>query len=524
MNRHAIAVLAMNEARLRLRRVSTLLVLLTVIVIFWSIAPNPGISRFTLISVEHARVYYTSSALAMATAKLFAVFFGLAGFYLLRGRMTEDLRSGVGSVIAASRTGNGLFLFGRWLGGVMYLGALAAALLVNILVFHSLRGDGPVQPWIYLQTYLLFLVPVIFFAASCSILFDSVAALMGKAGDVIYFFLWTLQFPLLDHLLATADSQFSSWMIFDISGAGMSLVMLSMKLGLPISAISKGVTTYSRELQAISLPAVLWGGAMRMSRCATAALALLPLLPAVVLFHRFSPDRVKAGSARHWGSPLRHINRWLQPLSRLIGFWPRLAASLPGIWGQAVADAALCLLGSPVAIAALLLSLGASLTVRADSLPQVLVASIAVWGVLISDISARDFQANTEGLSGVAPGGMLQRHLRHVMAACLLGLLYTGVIAVRWLFLDPVRAATLAAGILSISALATLLGCCSRSARVFLLLFLFWLYVANNAPAAPMLDVVGFNGFANARSIFTQLGIAVAAGSMGLYCSRIRSG
>ncbi|MES2073513.1 MAG: hypothetical protein V4488_24375 [Pseudomonadota bacterium] len=522
MNRHTIAALAMNEARLRLRRLSTLLVLLTVIVIFWSIVPNPDTGRFTLISVAHARVYYTSAALAMASAKLFAIMFGLAGFYLLRGRMGEDLRSGVGSVIAATQVSNGLFLFGRWLGGVMYLAGLAAALLANILVFHSLRGDGPVQPLVYLQTYLLFLVPVIFFVVSCATLFDSVAALMGKAGDVVYFVFWTLQFPLLDHFLATADSQFSSWMMFDVSGAGMSLVMLSMKLNLPVSAISKGVTIYSPQLQSVSLPAVLWGSTMEMSRCATAALALLPLLPATVLFHRFSPDRVKAGSTRHWGSPLRHINRWLRPLSRLISSWPRLAASLPGIWGQAVADVALCLLASPVAIAALLLSLVASLLARTDSLPGVLVTAIAAWGILISDISTRDFQANTENLTGVAPGGIMQRYLRHLLAACLLGLLFTGFVALRWIFLEPLRAAALAVGILSVSAVATSLGCCSRSARTFLVLFLFWLYIANNVPAAPMLDVVGFNGFANARSILIQLGIAVGASSAGFYYNRGR--
>jgi hypothetical protein len=40
-------------------------------------------------------VLYTSSALALGSASMASLLFGLAGFYLLRGRMAEDLRSGL---------------------------------------------------------------------------------------------------------------------------------------------------------------------------------------------------------------------------------------------------------------------------------------------------------------------------------------------------------------------------------------------------------------------------------------------
>ncbi|MES2105025.1 MAG: hypothetical protein V4634_13480 [Pseudomonadota bacterium] len=518
-----IAVLALNEVRLRLRRLGSLVVLLALIAIFWSIVPDPNTGTLTLISINHARVLYTSSALAMASAKLFAVLFGLLGFYLLRGRVGEDLHSGVGSVIASTQAGNGLFLFSRWLGGVGYLGCLVAALLVNMLVFHSLRGDGPPQPLVYLQTYFIFLLPVIFFVASSAVLFDSLVPLMGKAGDAIYFLLWTLQFPLLDHFLQGSDGHFAPWMLGDVSAAGMSLVMLSLKLGLPVSAISKGVTSYTPHLQAVALPGVLWPATMVLARCATAGLALLPLLPAIAWFHRFSPDRVKAGNARNWRSPLQLINRWLRPLARIMPPWPKLAAALPGIWGQAFADVALALLSSPAMIAALMAALASSLIAHIDSLPAVLVAAVAAWGMLVSDISTRDFQADTEALTGAAPGGVVQRYLRQLLAAGMLGLLFMGVIALRWAFHDPLRAVALAAGVLSLSAVATLLGRCSRSPRCFLVLFLFWLYVANNVPVAPMIDVVGFNGVANAGSILIQLCIGVAAILAGFVYNRRQS-
>jgi hypothetical protein len=52
-----------------------------------------------------------------------------------------------------------------------------------------------------------------------------------------------------------------------------------------------------------------------------------------------------------------------------------------------------------------------------------------------------------------------------------------------------------------LSALASAFGRCSRSACLFLSLFLFALYVAVNATGVPMLDAVGFNGVATARSV-----------------------
>ena len=55
------------------------------------------------------------------------------------------------------------------------------------------------------------------------------------------------------------------------------------------------------------------------------------------------------------------------------------------------------------------------------------------------------------------------------------------------------------------------------SARLFLSLFLFALYVAVNATGVPMLDAVGFNGgVATARGALTYGAVAMAALLMGV--------
>jgi len=150
MKLHIIKVLAGNEVRVRLRRLSTLVTIFSVVVLSWLMVPAPD-SGMTLISLNDARVLNTSSALAFGTASLAAIIFGLGSFYLTRGRTSEDMRSGVGSVIAASQISNGLFLAARWIGGVVYMLALTGAMLLTTLVLHLIRGDGPIEIFLYLQ-------------------------------------------------------------------------------------------------------------------------------------------------------------------------------------------------------------------------------------------------------------------------------------------------------------------------------------------------------------------------------------
>ena len=147
-----VKALALNEVRLRMRRTSTLVTLLAVVVLSWMMIVDPA-GGSALITVGGAPVLYTSSALAIGSASLGTILFGLGGFYLVRGRIAEDIRSGTGSVIGATPVGNALFVFSRWLGSVAFLGALVLAFMSTIMVLHAVRGHGAIEPLIYLQNY-----------------------------------------------------------------------------------------------------------------------------------------------------------------------------------------------------------------------------------------------------------------------------------------------------------------------------------------------------------------------------------
>lgn len=515
MKFHIIKVLAGNEVRVRLRRLSTLVAIFSVIVVSWMMVPAPD-SGMTLIALNDARVLNTSTALAFGTASLAAIIFGLGSFYLTRGRVGEDMRSGVGSVIAASQISNSLFLIGRWVGGVVYMLALTAALLGTTLVLHMIRGDGPIEITVYLQIYALILIPMIFFGVSCAVLFDSFAFLMGKFGDVAFFFIWVMQLSMMG---ASSDGaqDISSLMLFDLSGLVAGFVAIQQVVH--SSNISIGISEYNKALPAISLPYIAWSLQIIALRTGAALLAVLPLLPAILKFHRYSPDRVKVSATRMRRLPIAILNGWLRPLSRFVHPMFRLAGKLPGMAGQVLADIALSFVTSPLAIVLFFAFSMAAIVVDSSKLPGLLIAAVVYWGIFISDISTRDHSANAENIVGTAPGGKTQRFIRQWLATNIMGFMFMGVIALRWSFDQPLRAAALVSGIVFLSAFSSAFGRLSRTPRTFIALFLFAMYISLNGNL-PIMDMVGAKGLANISTMSTQMMIAAAAIVAGYFYNR----
>jgi hypothetical protein len=518
MSAHAIAILAAIEVRLRLRRLSTLAAVLAVMAVSWAMVVDPA-GGTALIVVHGARVLYTSSALALGSASMAGVLFGLAGFYLVRGRAGEDLRSGIGGVIGATPVANAIFLAGRWLGAVAYLGLLVLAFMATMLALHALRGDGPIQVAVYLQAYALLLGPMILFAASSALLFDSWAPLMGKGGDILYFFLWAFQLSLGPQSMQAGAPGILA--LFDFTGMAHAIAALAQHVD--TAGLAIGSFEFDPNKAPRMLPQWLFSPDAILERslaCVLATLPALPALPAALLFHRFSPDRVKAGRARTRRSPLALLNGWLRPLARLVGPLFALSARLPGTAGQALADLALMLAAAPAGIAALCIALGASLIAPGEVLPGILAGCVAFWGVFVSDTTTRAHSAGCNELGAVAPGGPGRRFLRHWLAATVLGWAFMGVIALRWLTEDPVRSAAVVVGVAALAAFACLLGRLARTPRLFLGVFLFGLYVALNVRHLPLLDVVGFNGAATGESVVTVLVAGLSALVAGWVWSR----
>lgn len=504
--RETVRTLARIDTRMRLRRGATLVVMLAVAALTWLMISDPA-GGHTLIAVHGARIRYTSSTLALGSVAQATVLFTLAGFFLLRGRMAEDLRLGLGGVIGASPAGGRLFLLGRWCGGMLYQLALFAAFAATVLLCHVVRGEGPIQPLVYLQTFVLVLGPMALFTNSCAILFDSWAPLMGKAGDVLYFFIWVGQVG----MLAGATEIPGAPVAIPVDFTGMSAVVTALAGNADVHHMSLGIADFNPRLAQQTLPDWLWSAPLVANRVLAAVLALLPLLLALKLFHRYSPDRVKPARARARRSPLALLNGWLRPLARLVRPLFLLSARLPGLAGQALADVALTLSSNPVAITLLLLAQPLALALDLQQLPAMLLAGVTVWGVLCSDLPTRDADAGCASLGAAVPGGAARRYWRQLIACILLGLMFSGVAALRLAGPMPVRAAALLAGVFALASLCSLLGRASGSARTFLALFLFGLYISVSVDKVAPADVIGFHGAATPLSVLGWAGVGLAA-------------
>lgn len=508
MNTVLYRALVLNEWRLRSRRLSSLVILLVVVAVSWLMVLDPR-SGAAMMVVNKQRIAYESQALAFATNLIASLLFGLAGFYLARGSTQQDLRCGTAGVLAATPVSNAQLLSARWLGAFGFLLSLGTVVMLTVWLLQVVRGEGPLQPLPYLQMLVFGLAPGLMLCASLAILSDAWALLMGKRGDAIYWVLWMVQFAFIPATLDQGAVRLTGWQVFDINGVSPLLVSVSQLMD--VRHISVGGSPFDATLPILHMPAGLWSAELIALRLGSMALALLPLLPATLLFHRYAPDRVKlpdpAGRWRlvallHW--LLRPLMR---PFTRALGLLMRAGAVMPGLPGRWLADVALVLLSQPLLAMAMLVGTVASAVAPMAVLPDVLAATLCTWGMAVADVSSRDLQSGTMALASAAPGGALERGWRQALAAFGLGVLIALPALSREWGGAPMQVLACVAGLLFLSAAATLLGRLTHGSRTFLALFLFGVYLNLQKTGVPALDLLGLVGDARPANV---LGYAVA--------------
>ena len=119
--------IAATDVRLRLRRPSTLWLILILSGMAYLLIPDPS-TGVALMVVDGARALYTSQVVALATAGLASLFLTFAGFYLASNTIRRDLIARTGGIIAATPVSSGTYLVGKFLGGAAYLGLITGRL------------------------------------------------------------------------------------------------------------------------------------------------------------------------------------------------------------------------------------------------------------------------------------------------------------------------------------------------------------------------------------------------------------
>src|SRR3990167_3645459 len=101
--------IARTEMTLRLRRFSTLVMVLLLMIGGFYMVPDPSTGMAVISSNDH-RVLYNSTAIAIGGASLATLLVSLAGFYLVSNSLGRDVRSRMGAILGATPVSSRLLI------------------------------------------------------------------------------------------------------------------------------------------------------------------------------------------------------------------------------------------------------------------------------------------------------------------------------------------------------------------------------------------------------------------------------
>jgi hypothetical protein len=513
-----LAALTAADFRERTRRPAYLVTLAAAIALGYLALP-PASSLYVIMNAGGYRGTYNSAYTGTATALAGGLWLMFAGFYVVRGAIDRDQRTGVGQILAATPLRNASYLAGKFLSNLLVLASMAGVLAVTALALELARSESrAIDLGALLLPFALFALPVLAVTAAAAVLFDALPVLRGGLGNIAWFFVW---------------------MICVIAGngaplGGMGAVTASMRAAMtaqhlpPAGEFSVGFTKVDHPLRTFAWHGLNPSGGLITSRIVlVTAAAVLAVLPAI-WFSRFDPARARprragtpAPGGEVQGIPAPATGQAARPTP------PPAYRPLPPGGTRAVLAARRLLAGEARILvhgtprwwwlAAAVVNV-ASLAVPASTVRPVgastalLLSAAWIWPVLIwSRLGAQRYENGLGTLLGAYPGTY-----RQVAAEWAAGLLLTALTGLGTLLRmaasgDGPGVAAWIAGALFIPALALLLGTASRTHRMFQALYvILWYAAVNQVKAADYMGTVLVNGRPAGPSPLLIAGTAIA--------------
>lgn len=506
---HRLAAIVRADFLIRLRRPSTVVVFLLLSAIPYLWIPNPASGR-ALMQIGGKRALYNSATIGMATATLAAMFIGLAGFYVISNALRRDILSRCGYVIASTTVRGSEYIIGKFAGNVAFLSVFTAGFMATAMAMVLVRGEAPLEPWIFAKQYLMLMPPAIAFVSAVAVAFECTPLLRTKLGDVLYFFLWVSVMGGVTAMLEQGVG--AGWApFFDISGFGVLLQQMRVYYG--TNSLSIGATSFDAAkgtLDFAGLHVTPYWIATRV----TATLWPISLLGfARLFFHRFDPARVRAvpneKARRSWIGRLNLISK---PVARLF-----VRAASPFAARPAVTDALATIAAFPlVAIGMIVFTIATLSADNAQALfTGVLPVAFAACAIAIADISSREKRAGTTALVFAAPGLRTRFVWWKFASTLIVAFAFLAVPLASAIASRPHMALALLVGVAFIAAASTALGILSSNPKTFIVGFLtFWYIAVQDKGLSPELDFAGWFGTAT-PSVIAAYGL-IGLGSLAL--------
>lgn len=400
--------LALADFRERTRRPAFFVSLAVIAWITHGMLPPQGSGYRTFVMSDNWRPAYGPEWVGALVGLLMSLYLLLVGFYLVKGSVERDRRTGVGQVLAAARVSRLRYVAGKALSNFLVLASMLAVAFVMALVAQQLLGE--VRRFDPLATALplaLIGLPVAALVAAGAVLIECVPGLAGGFGNVVWF---VASMTLVS--VGAIESDRGTATALDLVGGGTvaqstyeALRAAHPEVPIDRKSLSVGVNVSPRyrgaRLGTFTWPGLRWDAAMVGGRLLWVLVALVLLAPAALVFDRFErPARAPSrAGARVWERLRRAAPA---PAHAAIGSAAHLAPAVrgAGFAGLVRAELALLLHGQPLlwylgalglGIACAFAPLGA---VRAALLPI-----LSVWPVLVlGSLGARERLHGTESL------------------------------------------------------------------------------------------------------------------------------
>ncbi|MFV2171702.1 hypothetical protein [Actinomadura sp. LOL_011] len=452
---------AVGDFRDRVRRPAYAVTLLAAVGLGYLAVPDAG-TRMVIMYIGEHRGAYGSAYVGTVTALACALWLTLGGFYVVRGTVARDERTGVGRLVAATPLRTPAYLAGKFLANTMVLASMVGVLAVTAAVLQVARGeDRWVDPVALLVPFAVLALPLVAVTAAAALLFETTPVLRGGVGNVAWFVVW----------LIGAIGGMSERAPLDLVGTGhvvrdLRATMTERGLWQPDYSFSLGLTEVPEPLKTFPWDGFALTPDLLAGRAALVLVAVAVALLPAVWFARFDPARgrprkpARSAPAHEAAPEPAYAYRGLPVTAPVRGrtFGRLLAGELAlvlrdaGRWWWLVAAAL-----SAVALA-----------VPADAVAPVALPLAWVWPVLLwSRLGTRPRLAGVEGLIGAYPSPH-----RRLLAEWTAGFAVTALVGLvplarMVLAADAAGASAWLAGALLIPSLALAAGTVSRTPRVF---------------------------------------------------------
>lgn len=235
---------------------------------------------------------YNSAWIGSMVTLLMGEFFILFAFYLLKGSIELDRRTGVGQILASTPMSKATYTLGKWLSNITVIAVMTAMIVAAAGVLQLIRGeDLSINLWTLSAPFLFVLLPALVVIAAIAVLFDSINLLRGGLGNIIFFF---LVYPAL-------------LLIFDLQGINLIYPSIYQACASQFSGcnprrqIDLGLAPLS-DVPVFRYQGIEWTGDLYLGRLALVLLGAVIALIAAALFHRFDPAKSERGSIGNlWG-------------------------------------------------------------------------------------------------------------------------------------------------------------------------------------------------------------------------------